>query len=292
MAVDDRSGRIFRSVIRALDAGRTAEAVHQFMQVLAHDAALKCVDLPPLLANLIGRERADALVQAFAEHPCMVCKRGLLLCEDCKGEGYFSDGRSCDQCLGLGATNCDFCAGSGWITYSFVPTGLLAAVVLTRSKLALAEAQELLDAPLPNPRKTSASVSRKLLAKRLLRLNRLMGAFNNAVAVAQNPPGAGPAVESVLEKVNAACSRAASKLQPRIRELVVLLSETAKVESVRATEPDQRRIAERRVEFYASLAKSTDFTGTSLYHPHLQQLRPRPPESSNAPEQSATEEPD
>lgn len=277
----NESASLFRTVARALDAGRAAEAVHQFMQALAHDTTLKHVDLPPVLAKSLGRKRADALVTAFAEHPCMVCKRGLLLCEECDGKGHIGD-RMCEECLGLGAANCSFCAGSGWITYNYVPSGLRAAVVVARSRLALADARGLMADALPEAGQGRASLNRKQLAQSLLRLNRLMGAFNNALGVARHPPETGSAATRMLEKVEAACSKAAEKLERRIRRLLVLLSGAFQAEAARADGPGKQRLAERRAAFYGALAKSADFAGTSLYHPYLA-ARLRPPREQNKP---------
>jgi len=273
MASEDPTAKIMQSVARALSAGRSKEAVHQFVQALSHDTTLKRVDLPPLLAQTLGKSKLDALIQAFAKHPCMVCRRGLLICDDCEGRGYFRDGRICDACLGLGTTNCDFCAGSGWITYKYVPAGLQEMVLLARSKLALAEARALLAAPLPGGGKTGGEANRKTLAQRLLQANRLMGAFDNAVGIARSLAEAGAGSATTFENVESACSSAASRLVRRIRKLLQLLSENAKVQAAQEKSPRQRRLNERRTQTYASLAKSTDFKGTSLFHVYLRELQ-------------------
>lgn len=290
MANVEESRDILRTVARALDAGRAADAVHQFTQALSHDSSLKQVDLPPALTKSLGAERTAALIAAFAEHSCMVCKRGLLLCEECAGKGHVGDNRVCDLCVGLGTANCDFCSGSGWITYNYVPEGLRAAVVLARSKLALAEGQELLKTPIPNPGERSASGGRKQLAQQLLRLNRILGVFNNALGVAQNPPGAGPAAAETLKKVEAACSKAAQRMIRRVRQLLSLLAEASLAEAERATDSSKRELAERRATFYEALANSADFIGTGLYHVYLRdqgQKQQSPQPASPPPSESA-----
>lgn len=284
MLLDDNQSRlIMQPVLRALDAGRETEAVHQFMQALSHDTRFSRMDLTFLLAKLLGRTRMNALVQAFARHPCMACKRGLLLCDECDGKGIHTDGRICDTCVGLGTANCDFCAGSGWITYNYVPSGLRAAVVLARSKLALAAAQEILAEPLPTVRKNNSTAIRKQLAQTLLQTNRLLGAFNNAVGVARRPPDQSSTAVEVLAKVEAACSKAAARLEKRLRENLTLLGEAASVEADKPDSGATLRIAKNRAAFYLHLMQSTDFAGTSLYHPYLIPPQPRPapdPEAS------------
>lgn len=281
--MDVQSANIMQSVIRALDADRGAEAVHQFMQALSHDSALKAVDLPPVLAKSLGKARTAALTEAFARHPCMVCRRGLLRCDECKGSGHFGLERTCDLCVGLGVANCDFCAGSGWITYNYVPVGLRAPVVLARCKLALAEARELLAVPVPNPRTGSVSVSRKELARRLLRVNRLLGAFSNALGIARHTADAGATASAVLKKVEVACLKAADKLDRRLRQLLLLLGENARVQAARSSDSRKRTLAERRATFYEVRAKSPDFKGTSLHHVHLGRLPQRQAPPAPAP---------
>ncbi|MGE0482073.1 MAG: hypothetical protein AB7Q17_16550 [Phycisphaerae bacterium] len=270
MALDEHARKIFQSVLRSIEAGRSSDAVHQFVQALSHDTNFKRIDLPPLLTRALGRAQTDALIEAFAVHPCMVCKRGLLLCEECDGKGASRSGRICDKCIGLGAANCDFCGGSGWITYNYVPNGLQAAVVLARSKLALAETRALLDAPLPGA--SGGGAVRKQLAQHLLRLNRLLGAFNNALGVAQHPPDTGPAADAVLKKVEAASWEAARRLDRRLRQVLLRLEEHARATVSRGADGEQ---GERRADYYHKLAKSPDFTGTSLHHVYLRELHRR-----------------
>lgn len=265
MALDEHARKLFQSVLRAIEAGRSAEAVHQFVQALSHDTNFKRIDLPPLLTRALGRAQTDALIEAFAEHPCMVCKRGLLLCEECDGTGAFRGGRVCDKCIGLGAANCDFCGGSGWITYNYVPNGLQAAVVLARCKLALTETQELLDAPLPG----ADGATRKQLAQHLLRLNRMLGAFNDALGVARHPPDTGPASDTVLKRVETVSWNAARKLDRRVRQVLLLLEEQARRAGARGTDDG---LGERRADYYHRLAQSPDFIGTSLHHVYLREL--------------------
>ena len=113
----------------------------------------------------------------------MGCKAGLLVCEECGGKGLDPRGAICERCIGLGAANCPFCGGSGWITYNYVPAALLSLVVMERSRGVLEVAGELLAQPAPTA-DTRPAPSRAALIRQLVRLNRLLGAFNNAIAVA------------------------------------------------------------------------------------------------------------
>ena len=276
MTTAEQVAKVVRSVSQLVRAGRGARAVHLLVQAWSHDGAIRQVDLARLLTRQLGGEKTEALIRAFAAHPCMICTRGLLACEACRGEGEARDGRVCDACAGFGATNCDFCAGSGWITYNCIPASLRAAVVVARCKLALAEAHALLAAPLPDPPKASRPTARKDLAQRLLRLNRLQGAFNNALEVARHSVAAAtPTTSAVLKNVEAVCTKAATRLERTIRRLLLLLREVEEVEAARATQARIRESARWRANYYAALAKSSNFTGTCLYHLYLDDLRRR-----------------
>lgn len=267
MSIQEEAAGAFQPVVRALDADRDAEAVKRFKEVVLGAPRIRRLD-PLALAKLLGRARTTALVQAFAKHPCMACRQGLLLCEDCDGRGNFRDGRICDDCLGLGAANCSFCAGSGRITYNYVPRGLRPAVVLTRTRLALAEARTLLAAAPAS----QAAKNRKAVAKAILSCNRLLGAFNNAIGAA-HASKASSAAPAIFEKVTAASAKAAAKLERRTRRLLALLSESARLDSERSTDAERRRLAERRAAFYAGLARKASFVGTALYHPYLARIK-------------------
>lgn len=234
---------------------------------MGHGLSARQPELYELVVSHLGKARAASLVAAFARHPCMGCKRGLLLCEECKGKGVFGRGSICDRCLGLGTSNCGFCAGSGWITYNYVPPGIRVPVVTERVKLAAKQATEALAEALPQS--DDPPLTRRELARRLLELNRLMGAFDNALEVARHPPVSSRAVASALKVIRVVALKAAGQIERRIRQLLALLVQDALARRERADTEVAQTIEKRRARFYHNLAKSPDFKWTCLRHVYL-----------------------
>lgn len=246
-----------------------------------HDADLKAVNLPAWLVSSFGKQRAAHLLRALSRHPCMGCRSGLIACEDCETKGFFADGRVCDACSGLGATNCGFCSGSGWITYNFLPVGLRSIVALERTKQTISATRGLLSKPVPPVDASNLADCRKTLAKQLLRFNRFCGVLNNALSVARHPSLGDAHAATVLPKVEAACLAEAEKLKHRMRALLLASAQIAQAEIPTARNEAERDLARRRSEFYTQLASSTDFSGTSLFHVHLSDSETRSDDESN-----------
>lgn len=270
-AVQDQTERILDVVGKALDASRSKDAVHLFVQSMGHGLAARQSDLLQLVVSQLGKARAESLIAAFARHTCMGCKRGLLLCEECKGTGVFGEGSICDRCIGLGAANCGFCAGSGWITYNYVPPGIRVPVVTERVKLAAKQATEAMAEALPQS--DDPPLTRKELAHRLLELNRLMGAFDNALEVTRHPPVSSKTAASALNVIRKVALKASGRMERRIRQLLVLLVQDALARRERADSESAEAVEKRRARFYHNLAKSADFKRTCLSHVYLHRQR-------------------
>lgn len=275
MQIDGSLRSLLQSVSKALQAGRPSDAVHLFVKALAHDRSFHQGDRPIQLAKALGKMRFLALVRAFADHPCMACENGVHECDACNGRGAFDDWRICDSCVGIGTSDCEFCAGSGWITYNYVPDSLRPAVAVVRSKRTLTEARRLLATPLPGNAARDPAVARRALVQRLLQLNRLMGAVNNALDAARDATKTGRSAEHALRGVEAACLKLAIRLDRAARQVLLGLKESWRLEATRTGTAEKRRLCERRVAYYASLVRSRHFRGTSLFHPVLFEIHRR-----------------
>ena len=71
------------------------------------------------------------------------------------------------------------------MTYNYVPVGLQLPVMVARVKAARGEADALLREAIPAVTGQSSRETGKALAKELLRLNRLLGVFDNAIAASE-----------------------------------------------------------------------------------------------------------
>jgi len=263
--MDARFDRLLTPVVEALTSRNSRASVLRFQEVIANAPELRNEDLAVWLAKSIGKQRTELLVHFYARYPCMGCKKGLLKCEHCDSRGVLSDGEVCERCLGLRAMNCDFCAGSGWITYSFVPPGLVAAVLLERIRLVLAEAKDRLAIPSESEDGPPADRA-KSLAGQLLQFNRLLGVMDNGLAVVSSPPPPTRKHGNLLEKVRTASLHGADKVVRRVRGDLMQLAEVWTAKAVRG---NNRPTAKRLAKFYHGLAASEDFSGTGLYHVYI-----------------------
>jgi hypothetical protein len=277
----DAVRRFARRLKASLNSDRTSEAVRLFTDGVAHELVPDRPDLGRWLMRVVGRTETLRLVKAFALKECFYCKGGLERCDACDGRGYYRDGPICDRCIGLGVAACDFCTGSGWVTYNCVPAGLRLYVILARVKAATGKADTLMGKNDPAVSGRSSREKGKALAKELLLLNRLLGVFENAIVVGEKLSAqdatAGPGVRKLVKT----CRRGARRLEPRVRQVVQALAEVARLDATRAIKPVARAVAARRAEFYQGLATSNDFFGSGLHHPHLHEP-PDPREARSA----------
>ncbi len=268
------SGRwIMRPVIAALNKNRPAEAARLFVGCVLHKTVPQGPGLMRWLVRAIGRADTRRLTQALAQQHCFYCTKGIESCEQCNGRGYFDDSTICRTCSGLGVARCDFCAGSGYVTYKYIPEGLRMAAISERSRGAVAEIHSLLKEPIPLVTDRRLAASRRALMLLLAKLNRLMGVLENAIDESESMVPIHPAYADPADRVIRACMRAAAKLDPRIRQVLMNLADVAQCEAAATSKPSVRKILEQRARFYRSLGSSGDFTGTSLRRPFLKARR-------------------
>jgi hypothetical protein len=261
---------------------RPTDAVRLFMDGVAHELVPDRPDLARWLMEVVGRVETLRLARAFALQGCFYCKNGLERCDACDGRGYYRDRTICERCLGVGVAACDFCAGSGWVTYNYVPVGLRLLVILERARAAAGEAGTLLRKPVPAVSERSPREMGKALAKELMQLNRLLGVFENAVTTAEKLLALEATIAPAVRKLVKTCLHTARKLKARTRGVLRGLAQFARLQSTRAAGPAARTVAARRAKFYESLVASEDFLGSGLHHPRLQERR-EPPRPSPTP---------
>jgi hypothetical protein len=283
-AISDPVRRFAQRLKAALKADSTADAVRLFMDGVAHELVPDRPDLARWLVKVVGRTEMLRLARAFALRECFYCKGGLERCESCDGRGYHGDQTICERCMGLGVATCDFCTGSGWVTYNYMPAGLRMPVILERVKAASSKAKALLRKATPGIPEQSSRETGKVLAKDLVQLNRLLGVFDNAITAGDKLSAQGAESGPGMQKLLTSCQHAARRLEPRMRHVLRALGDVARLESTRAARPGARAVAARRAKFYDALAASENFLGSGLHHPHLaQQREPPKPSATRSP---------
>lgn len=279
--VDPRTQQALNRIRAALSRRNGGEAVRFFKDASSHGLIPSDANVLAWLRETLGNEPAEKLISAFARLPCFYCNKGVISCEDCKGRGFEVDRTLCTKCLALGIDRCDFCGGSGWFTINHVPHAFQLPVIMRRVVFAGKEAKFILASDVPVVSSAEPAETRKLAAKALLQVNRLLGVLENMAVAAKQEELRHAESAEVTRKATAACEALAPKLRGRARQLLVLLAETAKAEADSTTRSATRRIAERRAEFYGGLASSKDFEGTPLRHPLL--FHADPPNAPEAP---------
>lgn len=226
---DPPPARPMDAVAAALRDGRDGDAVRLFLRALAVHGVPGDGALLSALREQIGREETERLIGAFAALDCFYCRRGFDPCVQCRGSGQGEDPRlACLSCMGLGATPCDFCGGSGLATYNFMPPGLRAAVAVARTQAAerrLASALARTPEHEADPRKLRAA--RKALAKQLVELGRDLAIMKNAAQVSRRIREADAKLRTFTARLFARSSRSAEAAQLRIGRIYRLLSEAS-----------------------------------------------------------------
>jgi len=270
MPNNDDLERALEPVLEALKHKRHTEAARRLVEALAHGPAFELLNSAGWLRKRIGDAGLLQIVRAFAAYPCIGCKNGLEPCAECGGKGAFKSGRICDICLGLGATDCGFCAGSGLITYNFVPTGIRLAVVLERCRLVFKQADALLASKLPSPERSGLSAATKSVAQQLIAANRLLDTLNNAVGETR-AAHAKHSDDTLRNRISSTCLTVAGRLNRRVRELLRAMLELS-VQAVTSTDdPAKRKALARRATFYKKLAASPNYHGTGLRQVYLEE---------------------
>lgn len=255
-AVSQSADRVVELVAAELRADKVGAAVRRFASASQHDPSLGRHDLVPWLAERIGKSLTQALVHGFAVYPCMGCKGGVLLCAQCQGRGTSSRGDPCEQCVSLGAASCDFCAGSGWITYNFVPQPLRPFVIMERTRIATSQACRILE--------MKNAGSPKAIAREIVQINRVLGALDNAMGAANEHLQSPHVKPQMWQKAIGSCAKAGIKLDQKIRAALKRMANAPAI---------LRSGDKRRSVYLVELASSHNYIGTCLYHPQLSEIR-------------------
>lgn len=275
--VDPRTQQALNQIKAALSRRNGDEAIRFFKDALSHGLIPSDANVLEWLRETLGDEPAEKLIGAFAKLPCFYCNKGIIPCEDCEGRGFEADRTLCTKCLALGIDRCGFCGGSGWFTINHVPHAFQLPVIMRRVVFAGKEAEVILASDVPVVSSSEPVETRKLAAKALLRVNRLLGVLENMAVAAKQEESRHAESADITRKATAACKALAPKLQERACQLLRVLAEAATAEANSAPPTATGRMAKRRAEFYGGLASSKEFAGTFLRHPLLFRV-----DSSNA----------
>jgi hypothetical protein len=247
-------------IIAALERHLGEDAGRLFLKAVTHHAAGDAFELVDLLRQRGGEPMLQRLVFAFAKFACPHCRRGLNACEGCAGSARTDDGRGpCQRCLSLGATLCDFCGGSGFATYSFVPEPLRAAVAAARTDQAAARSAELLAWPLPTTvARGQLKATRKVLAKELVSLRREIAVLSNAAQFVREYRDANANGRRFAARVFAHVARAAGPARTRVGVLLALLARISRELVVDADEPGDESFEVERAEMFLVAARDAE----------------------------------
>lgn len=262
MPTDHKSPEFVAKVRLALGKKRDSDAAALLVEGLSHSVVKKNADLTPWLRSQFDAGGAKRLLTALTHFPCFYCKRGLLKCPSCGGRGRASGDWPCEPCVALGMARCDFCDGSGWATYNFVPVGLRLSVIISRVQAASSELKVQLRQRSP----ATTSGKTVAVARQLLALNRLAGIFENALDATRAFRKGGTNKQIVIN-IRKACIAGWKKIAPRLRECLVRLQRASVQEAAGA----KGLYPQRKTDFYERLATSRHFmkTNTCIDHPFL-----------------------
>jgi len=284
-SIDPRTQHALERIKSALSRRSGSEAVRFFKEASSNGLIPADGDLVKWLQERLGEQSTEALLAAYSRLPCFYCNKGIIECEFCEGKGHDADNTLCTRCLSLGIDRCDFCGGSGWFTINHVPHSLQLPVIVRRVVAASKETDALLANPVPVVSADNGAQIRKEAGKSLLQVNRLLGVAENMMLAAKQVESRDAESAETTGKIIAACEALGNKLRDRLCRLLEVLAEASKAESLSATDPEARQVAEKKADFYAGLADSKNMTGTSLRHPMLE-----PPETGTAEAQNQENE--
>jgi len=268
---DGRLHGFARDVAARLEQLGETEAGSRIDRILASGALPSDATLFGWLVRTIGQQATLRLVGSYARQHCFGCHGGLEPCDSCDGHGHSNNGEVCVQCLGLGAVRCDFCAGSGFVTYDAVPHGLQVPVAIRRMKDTLSRVGQHLDQPLPQISEKEPISGLRENAKALSDLNRALGVFENGLLFSKDRTDCGPKTRSELAHVVRSSVRCAAACRSRMRKLIKVMAGAARLaaESV-SQDARHRTILLGQAMFYEScLERSDPFAETALEHPFL-----------------------
>ena len=246
-----------RATAVALHENRPDDAVRRFLQAL-DEYAMPAADLLANLRQVGGEESVQRLVLAFGRFGCPHCRGGADTCPGCGGGGHGEDRRfACRTCSSLGAVSCDFCGGSGFATYSFVPEPLRASVAASRVALAAHRVADHLKRPLPaNVAREQLSALRKTLARQLLGLQRDVAILANAAQAARELRASRAVPRPFAGRLFTTASQHARAAQRRVGAVLQMLSKVSRLLGSFTADPDAAAFEEERAELFESLARA------------------------------------
>jgi hypothetical protein len=262
-----------QKVLHSLKRGRRTEAARFFKEAQEAGDVPQDGQLQNWLVKTIGKQATIQLVDAFAQSPCFYCKKGRVVCEQCDGGGHTDTDATCEPCIGLGLARCDFCDGSGWITITYVPTPLQLPVLKIRAQNATNQLSALLKEKLPRPSPRRPKAAAKKAARLLLGLEVIMGVLENTTVAAKQIGESRPESQRQSNVLIQSSIRAARKADGPVRQVLKCVSAATRLEAkVAEPESDEGRLATARADYYQRLSTSTNFAGTGLEHPFLQDM--------------------
>lgn len=242
-----------------LQQQRHADAARQFLQ-LPRTHALEADDLLSRLREHGGEDAVQRLVLAFATFACPHCRGGFENCHSCNGRGHGRDedrGSACRSCGSLGAVACDFCGGSGFATYSFVPAALRASVAVARTDLAARRVAEDRNRHLPDTiARDQLGALRKVLAKQLLESQRDAAILVNAAQFARELRATSHRLRTFTGRLFGRASRNAKAAQVRVSTLFDVLATISRELASSAKHPDAVALETERAELFSALSGS------------------------------------
>jgi hypothetical protein len=224
------------------------------------------------LVKEIGENATEKLIIAFSHYPCQFCTRGRTKCKDCDGHGHINHNIVCEPCLGIGSVRCDFCNGSGWMAIEDIPDGLRSTVLIVRARSALTRIKSALVKPVPQILESKPSATLKECAQTLIYLDRYTGVLENIVVIFEKMNIPEGNFKNKLNVSHQKCIEAAIQSKKRMRDILLCMSESARLEAASAGEDSPiRKLAEKRREFYENMVKKQDvFAGLKDEHPFLE----------------------
>lgn len=266
--MNGQSDVVVSKTCAALTAGQGDLAIRELLTGASHGVVPTRGDLMAWMKENLGASAAAAVIRAFAAHACYYCKNGLQSCELCEGLGHF-DSTLCDHCLGLGICSCDFCNGTGLVTYNIVPVSIRAKVIEARMKAALNQAEQLMKkSPAVDPKMPIKQI-RRLLAGRLFSFDRVMGILENALLAAREISKNRKEARLFAAKVIRQCRRLALGIDSRMRATLKRMAALEQAEAAAARKAAAGHLPQQRAQLYKNLQKNRGFRGTTLRHPFL-----------------------
>ncbi len=265
---DHLAERVLQHVSDRLRAGRREEAARLFLDGMAHGVLPDDSELLDAIQRFMGRDLALSLVLAFADFRCFYCRQGFEECPHCVGTGTIPEtDQPCGRCLGLGHSPCDFCGGSGRVTYSFAPAGLRPAIASCRSKLALGNVRKLDETSSAALARMDSTEGRGRLVKLFLDYDRELASLRDALDIAHSLRRKHPADKHFTEHLYLTSSRAAVAAMRRMHSILELLADVSQRSAKTLENPEAREIEEARAALFDD--KAAEFARAIHHRPSL-----------------------